>query len=179
MKTKRILIIVVIVIGVIISFLFFILQHKSNVPLKEELTQKRRQREEIERSANYLEELEAKSMQLDKEEEVLYEAIPKEEGETLTLIRELISLSNEIGLDKVNFTTQPAAELNLQKSSKEEFRSSTIYMNFEADFQQLIKFLERISKLKRLVFPGKIDVERLEEILPHQKVRLQLITYSF
>ena len=179
MKTKRIIIIVAIAIGVIISFLSFIWQNKINVPIREELTIKRGEKEEVEKSTRYLEELKAKPTKLDEEEEVLYEAIPKEEEKTLTLIRELLQLSNQLGLGKINLVTQPASELNLKKSSKTEPKRLVLQMSFEADFQQLIKFLERISKLRRLVFPGAIHIERLEEIIPRQKVKLQLITYSF
>jgi len=179
MKNKRNLIIIVIAIGAIMSFLFFILQRRANFPLREELAQLRGEKQKEENFARHLEELGGKSAQLDKDEEALYKVIPLGEAQPLNLIRELIQLGSELGLDRVNFSAQPISKELKPKEAKTEPKRSVLQMSFEADFQQLIKFLERISKLKRLVFPKTIHIERSEEILPRQKITLQLTAYYF
>lgn len=58
---------------------------------------------------------------------------------------------------------------------------SPIYleMDFEGSFPQVVAFLEKLAKLERIVKVDGVRIERKKEILPYQKVSLDLITYTF
>lgn len=52
-------------------------------------------------------------------------------------------------------------------------------MNFEGTFLQLLDFLKKLNNLERIVAVSAIEIKRSEEVLPYQKISLQLITYTF
>lgn len=52
-------------------------------------------------------------------------------------------------------------------------------MNFTGTYPQLLIFLEKLTKLKRIVSVEKINIQRDEKILPYQKISLDLVTYTF
>ncbi len=52
-------------------------------------------------------------------------------------------------------------------------------MSFEATFQQLNVFLERLMNYKRLLSVENLKIEREKDILPYQKISLKLVAYSF
>lgn len=52
-------------------------------------------------------------------------------------------------------------------------------MEFEGGFTQALGFLEKLARLDRIVKVDRISVERKKEILPYQKVSLDLVAYTF
>jgi Tfp pilus assembly protein PilO len=179
MKNKSLIITVAIAICIAVSFLFFILQLRANRPLREELAQVRKEKDKAKRDTQYLDRLKTQSEQLDERIEALYRVVSLNEDKPLALIKELIHLSSEIGLEGVSFIIPSVSnESGPKKKTEKGVKRLPLQMEFEADFQQLVTFLEGISKMQRLVFPETIDIERSEKISPRQKIRLRLVTYT-
>ena len=177
---KKIPIGTIVIIGVVVSFLLFVVQLRINAPLKEELGKRKAEKKDAEDSVRYLKELEKKREDLDAREEDVYAIIPLNEQKPITLIKDLIALSKELHLGAFTIADQPLEdEFDKKSKKKKEYRHSVLKVGFEADFQQVMLFLQRLSQFKRLAYPKEINMERIEEILPRQKVTLQIVTYSF
>jgi Tfp pilus assembly protein PilO len=54
-----------------------------------------------------------------------------------------------------------------------------LQMEFEGSFPQLLSFLDKLMNLERIVKIEGMSVQRKKEILPYQKVSLDLVTYTF
>lgn len=77
-------------------------------------------------------------------------------------------------------------EVSVSRSGSAKSRSARngepepVYLeiNCEGTFQQLIIFLNRLRELERIVAVGEISIERKKDILPFQKISLELVTYT-
>ncbi len=75
---------------------------------------------------------------------------------------------------------QSAGEVIQQPVSQEE-RVFPVYleMSFEGSFPQILSFLNKLEHFERLIKVEGVLIERKKEILPYQKVSLDLTTYTF
>ncbi len=60
-----------------------------------------------------------------------------------------------------------------------EIKMHVIEVNFESEFMPLTSFLKEILTLDRLISIEKIKIQRQEPIRSHQKVNMDIITYTF
>ena len=69
---------------------------------------------------------------------------------------------------------------NQVKSSNDPLMVNPIFirMTFEAPYPQVFLFLEKLQALKRVVSVEDIQVNRVENISPYQKVTLKLVAYT-
>lgn len=72
---------------------------------------------------------------------------------------------------------QSATQVN--PSAPGEIREVYLDVNCEGNIQQLLIFLEKLMNLERLVKVDGIKIEREKEILPYQKISLEIVTYTF
>ncbi|MFH1339343.1 MAG: type 4a pilus biogenesis protein PilO [Candidatus Omnitrophota bacterium] len=110
--------------------------------------------------------------ELEEKERFFSQKVSRQEKEPLELIRQLTLLAQQHGLKSIEFA--------IQKRQKEEgdiYRLPFV-MNLEGEFRQLVLFLEAISNLEMPVSVDGINIERKEEILPRQKISLQLAAYT-
>jgi Tfp pilus assembly protein PilO len=55
---------------------------------------------------------------------------------------------------------------------------SAIYMDFEAEFNDLLEFIHKVLSLKRLVIIDNLKISRSEKTFPLQKVKLAVSVYT-
>ena len=58
-------------------------------------------------------------------------------------------------------------------------RPRFIQVNLECNYSNLVSFLREVLKLKRITSIESIKIKRMKNILPRQKVTLNLVTYTF
>lgn len=54
-----------------------------------------------------------------------------------------------------------------------------LQMEFEGSFPQLLSFLDKLMNLERIVKVEGMRVQRKKDIIPYQKVSMDLVTYTF
>lgn len=75
----------------------------------------------------------------------------------------------------------PVQETGEEGSAAAAQGPSPVYlqMEFEASFPRVLSFLHKLMDLERIVKVEGISVKRDKDILPYQKVSLDLVTYTF
>lgn len=124
--------------------------------------------------------------------ELLNKMVPAGESQPLTLIKTLIHIGGEMGLKNAVFSIKEAKkqpDLSIgqtfgaprQPTAGPQLmpRPLDIEINFEAAYLQILGFLKKLADLERVVAVKDILIERKKEILPRQKVTLELAAYTF
>lgn len=180
----------------VILFVFFFMQVKDNMSLRKELETKKKEFKNADNASRHLKELEKEVSDIAKKESQLYKRIPVNENEPLGLIKELISLAGGMGLKGITLALKnkdsgegadqegenalgdtPATEsITLVQTG-----AKPIYLEMvcEGSFSQFPSFLDKLTKLERIVTVDKLTIERKKELLPYQEISLELITYTF
>jgi len=74
---------------------------------------------------------------------------------------------------------QASQPFKSQEASKAGPKALYFQMEFEGTFLQFLDFLKRLNNLERVVTIDTLEIKRSKELLPYQKVSLQLVTYTF
>ncbi len=202
--------VIIVILGVLLLFLW---QLKMNVDLKQELSVKKQDFKDAKAASKHLKGLEAQTVVLKLKRAALYKRIPLAEEEPFSLIKAIMRLGGEVGLQNISlglkrktFSNQAGAvsgagglseqmqdeaggvqqSYSVDQSGTQVFSSSTeeikeIYLdvNCEGDINQLLIFLGKLMNMERLVKVDGIKIERKKEILPYQKISLEIVTYTF
>lgn len=166
---------------ILLSFLLF-WQSRHNLALKQQLDTKRQELKQEQSYSQELERLVRGKKDLKQKEQRLSRMVPTGERQPLDLIKIFISIGSEIGLRNVVFNIKETKEVEKKEQSVASLESKVktikIETNFEATFFQLLSFLEKLMQLERIVAIEQIVIKRQKDILPYQKVSLELITYN-
>lgn len=181
-------------------FLLSIWGLKINSRLTQELAVKKGEHKEAKSASKRLKALQEQLQALEQKEKTVGLRVPTNEKHPFGLIRTLTSIAGEIGLKDLSFTmkgpadssTQTSDDTLTQEAGQQEaagIQVSTglppgpkpirLEMHFTAAYQQLLKFLDRLMDLERIIAAEEIKIERDKKTLPRQKISLQLVTYVF
>jgi Tfp pilus assembly protein PilO len=171
---------IIIIILVIASAGVFAWQLKTNTGLRKELDKKEKELEKSEKASRRLADLSKKSHLLSNELNLFEKKVPKGQQQPLDLIKTITDVGNRIGLRNAVFHVKTASVLEdpLPVTLGQDADSLFFEMVFEGTFSQTLDFLKAISELERLVSVEKMQIERGEDILPRQKVILNLVAYT-
>lgn len=194
--------------AIVILGSIFLWQLVVGSKLQQALTAKNDELHSAQRASKRLKRLEWQTKELEQIEKEINEKAPLDEKHPFSLIKTLAAISDSLGLRRSVFSIKEAKsapstqnalntdqqqEALMQEASPQEGQSSEqppaeqtigltpVYfeMSFEATFGQLLKFLEEILTLKRIVSVEEISITRDKKIIPCQKITLQLTTYTF
>lgn len=171
---------------VLLIILFGLWQLNTSLNLGRELSQKTSALKEAQAASQSLKKLQDRISELERSEKIINIRVPLAEKYPFELIRTLTAIAQRAGLRKAVFSLKdentggdtapagyPAGDLTNRPKPAE------IEMNFEGTYSQLVRFLERLRSLERVVVVQGIKIERKKEILPCQQISLRLITYTF
>lgn len=170
----------------VIALLFacFLWQIRANISLKQELNTKNEEFKEAKSASKRLKKLQRQIQDLEEREKTINNKAPRNENQPLGLIRTLNGLAADIGLKNAVFTIKEKKSSDSQLQAMPAalplgINSLRLEMSFEAALAQALDFLKMAAKIERVVAVEKIEVARKKEILPHQKVTLELVAYTF
>ena len=168
---KKIRLFVGLISGIILLAvsLLFLVQARRVGRWREELTNLRK---DIQQRQQEQANLDRFIQEISEKQEFLSKRVTQNEKEPLKPIRQLTLLARAQGLTSIEFSVQKS-----QKQAGDIYRLPFL-MNLEGEYGQLLLFLEAISGLERLFSVESIEIERKEEILPRQKITLQLAAYT-
>lgn len=165
---------------------------KLNTRLARELALKKSEHKEARSAGKRLKALQKQVQDLEQKEKTIGIRVPAHEKLPFILIRTLTAIAGEAGLKKPAFRIDETDETQAQQITQQDApavqgdtgalpgpKPIKLQMSFEATYQQALSFLEKINNLERVVKVEQIKIERKKEILPCQKVSLQLVTYTF
>lgn len=184
----------ILIIAAIFSILFgsfFAYEFYRNASLKEELMTKTEQVAEARQVKTKTEQLQEEVKALEKDLAVIDKQIPCDEPFPFGIVKTLLGVGESLGLKNINFSfTDNTGETfpinaSFAKSGGSipadslEAAAKHIRMDFECPFAQLVSFVSKLSKLDRLVLVENVDISRSEDIIPNQKICLDVVAYSF
>ena len=184
----------------LLAVFVFVLQLQSRSGLNRELNAKKEKLRDAQTDSREMENLESKSQELKQKENKMRKLVVVGDTQPLVLIKTITGSANKIGLRKISFELK-AGSVNASKDENPLLKAGSVndskdnnplsssagsgpapvffQMKFDASFTQLLKFLQELNSLERIVTVEKIEIKRKTEILPSQSVVLDLITYSF
>ena len=137
-------------------------------------------------SQKHLEKLKSELELLEAKEKALNRMIPEGEAQPLRLIKSIVRLGNEIGIKKIDFDVKPPSAVgglgqgdDLSAEESAGVKSLYFKMNCEGTFIQFLKFLNKLMNMERIVEVRGVKIEGVRDILPYQKISLELVAYSF
>lgn len=167
----------------VIALLFacFLWQIRTNISLKQELNTKKEEFKEARSASRRLKKLQRQILALEEREKTINSMVPRNEQQPLGLVRTLSGLAADTGLKNAAFTIKggKAAPSDAQAPLPAGIDSLRLEMSFEAALAQTLDFLKRAAGIERVVAVEKVEIERKKEILPCQKVTLELVAYTF
>ncbi|MCG2711384.1 MAG: hypothetical protein L6416_03560 [Candidatus Omnitrophica bacterium] len=201
-NSKLILIISGMLFAALLSIL--ILEFKINAALKKEWLEKEGSIKAAKKITQEAEKIQKEITDLTIEDSQIEKMVPLNEQEPMGLIKTLSLLANQSkaknleiiflnqGKDSSDTSDQqeqsgtsfsPEDEEDDEFSEQNEtffsLKPQLIQMNFECEFPQVIAFLNKALSLDRIVLIDSVKIERVEKILPRQKVTLMLSAYTF
>lgn len=180
MKKTKLLVSLPIVVTLIAIIALFFWQFNCNLELRAESNTKKGELKEVKVVMKRLEMLEKESQNIKKVEERLYRRVPLDEPKPFKLIKTLFALSGEFGFKGVVVKIKDEESSGQTAvSSENKPESINLKMDFEGSFPQLLKFLQKVASLERIVKINSISIERKKETMPYQKISLDLVTYTF
>lgn len=181
-----------VVILCLIFLAVFFLQMKDNGELKQVVNAKSQELKEAQAMNKRLEKLENRRQEISYREQALTKMVPRGESKPFSLVKELVKVGMELGLKDTEFLIKekkktddadtPAAA-TAPKVEEEDLPQGVkaVYLEVKckATFSQLLKLLDRIHAFKRITEIEEIEVKRSDKIIPYQRVRLELVAYTF
>jgi hypothetical protein len=194
--------------GLVLIVVGLLLAHTkiSRTKLQEETKALQQNIATVTESKTALEQLEQMKKISASQEKAFTRAIPLDEKEPFSFLKELTLLAQEEGAQGLTLSVQPrkpetpSGSSPGRKPSPSEKSSSKkagpggsarpagserltlflipIEMDFEIEFPLLINFMKRLSTLGRLITVQGVKVVRLENASPRQKVTLTLVAYT-
>lgn len=193
---KLILIIIGIFIAVFSTLL--VLEVRTFSGLKEAIAEKSSRIAEAKKTQKESTELEQEVLKLQQEVKEVEYKIPKGEVKPLRLFEEITLLAYKQGMKNVSFTSgeEEDGEAPLESAgAPEEFdedysaapgapnsiqvKPLVFTMECESEYQTLLTFLKELFAMERIVTVESVRVERVQDLIPRQKVTLKLTTYTF
>ena len=190
----------IIIIAVILSAVSWG-QFKINAALNTELVKKKEEYKKAKSAGNRLEKLKEQIQGLADQEESLIRMAPLDEKQPFGLIRIISGLAGETDLKNIVFSIKGPKDLSADSAAEQVpsaneqqeadmsgqlpadvqagIKPINIEINFEGTFAQSRAFLKKLLNIGRLVVVEQINIERSPEILPYQKVSLELVAYTF
>ncbi|TAN62309.1 hypothetical protein EPN16_01910 [bacterium] len=170
----------------VIALLFacFLWQIRANISLKQELNTKKDEFKEAKSASRRLKKLQQQIQGLEGREKTVNSMVPRNEQQPLGLVRTLSGLAADTGLKNAAFTIKegkaaPSGAQAMETPLPAGIGSLRVEMSFESALSQALDFLKRAASIERVVAVEKVKIERKKEILPHQKVTLELVAYTF
>lgn len=181
-------------------FFLFLWGLKINSRLTQELAVKNSEHRGARSASKRLKGLQKQFLALEQKEKTMGLRVPVDEKYPFSLIRTLTSIAGEIGLKNPSFAVKRAPDSPVQTSDDKLTQEAglseaagilassslppgprpvRIEMDFTATYRQLLKFLDRLANLERIVAAEEIKIERDKKTLPRQRISLQLVTYLF
>ncbi|OQX88294.1 MAG: hypothetical protein B6D55_00665 [Candidatus Omnitrophica bacterium 4484_70.2] len=183
MKRFKLVFFLTILFLIVFSFLFFS-EYNKNLSLRRELKEKSKELKEAEEMRKKLKELEkSKKEQLLRLKELERE-LPEESGE-VSLMKEITSLAIHFGVRNIEFVPLVAKDnVEGQRNLTIPFYTNNVRphmfrINMEIEFPYLVSFLKNIMNMERVISVENIEIKREENIIPRQKVSLDIISYTF
>lgn len=186
---------------IVLLFLVFIWGMKINSRLAQELAVKKSEHKEAKSASKRLKAFQKELQNLEQKEKIIGLRVPTtNEKQPFSLIRTLTAIASETGLTDFSFTMKEPGDSATQTSDDALTQGASqsgsvgiqaslslppgpkpirLQMNFAATYQQLLKFLDRLMNLERIVSAQEIKIERDKKELPRQKISLQLVAYVF
>jgi len=168
---------------VILLVVVFLWQFRVNLLLRRNLSEKKTEVEEAQYDSRRFKELKKQSDELKLKEELLDKRLPVGEKQPMGLIKKITLLAKARGLEKINFElkSESALEEKTKPAVNLEKNLIPLYfeMKFETTFPRLLEFLKELTNLERIITVEKLDIKREKEILPNQKITLDLVAYVF
>lgn len=162
---------------------FFVLEIVKNRALKSQANEMTQKLKMVKNSQKEYNKLKNEIDQLEQGIASVNKRIPQNERIPFRLIKGLTLLANQEGLRNFDFSYNNEYVTNPAKfsDSGQDLAVVPIFvvMNCEGSFKRLISFLRRVVELDRVVSVTNIEVDRDEKILPRQRIKIELITYTF
>lgn len=178
------------IIGLLVAVFstLLIIEVKNNTHLRSDITDRKREIDEVERFKGDIERLKKEIIQQKIEGSLIEKRIPQNEGKPLSLIKKLTLSGSQSGIEKLEFSyedvqenkqEQFSSQVGFKPQSSSNIKVLPIKMEFECEFKQLYSFLKNILQMERLVSVEGIEVRRSEDILPRQAVSIEVNAYTF
>lgn len=184
---------------IILLCVCFAWQLKTNISLKQELNTKREEFKEARYASRRLKKLQRQIQEMQEREKTINNMVTRNEQQPLGLVRTLSGLAADTGLKNAAFTIKgkkaaPPGTQAMEAPLPAGIDSGTqameaplpagidslrLEMSFEAALAQTLDFLKKTTDIERVVEVEKAEIERKKEILPRQKVTLELVAYTF
>ena len=188
MKGFKVIITILISLFVCILILFFF-SLRINTFLKKEIKGIEKKISQARKMEKNLSKLKKEIAKLQKEMVKMERVIPINEIKPLGLIKDLALIAKEENLENVEIYCQDKPKSSpfdvenslKKKSSKDNLKvvSLGVTLTFEGEYRNLLSFVKKIFHLERAVLIDGVWIERDKNILPRQKIKLELITYTF
>lgn len=171
------------VAAIALLFACFLWQIRLNSSLRQELHNKKEEFKEASSAGKRLKKLQKQIQELEEREKIIDNRVPRNEQQPLNLVRTLTGLAADIGLKNTVFTIKErkasSSEPAMNAPLPPGLDSLRLEMSFEGVYSQALDFLKRAERIERVVAVEKVEIERKKEILPCQKVTLELVAYTF
>lgn len=173
---------------IVLLFLLFLWGLKINSRLAQELAVKKGEHKEAKSASKRLKALQKQLLAMQQKEKTIGLRVPTNEKHPFSLIRTLTAITAEIGLKDPSFAMKEPADSSGQPEAAGIQAPANLplgpkpirlEMNFTATYQRLLKFLDRLMNLERIVAAEEIKIERDKKTLPRQKISIRLVTYVF
>lgn len=196
MKRIGLLVYILIITALTVLVALFFWQFNIKISANKILEQKKNQLESAYSASKHLKELDVQKEGLKQRKEKLCRRLPVGEKKPLDLIKTLMRLGSRIGLRNIVFNVKesdPGSQAERsssdifpeggrqQVSAQPKAGVTPLYftMSFNGSFTQLLDFMKETASMERIVDIEEVKIKRDENILPYQKISLELITYTF
>jgi len=183
MRRFKLVFFLTILFVIVFSFLF-LGEYNRNLSLRRELKEKSKELKEAEEMRKKIEELErSKKEQLLRLKE-LERRLPERLNE-VSLMREITSLAIHFGVRNIEFVPLVAKnDVESQRNLAIPFyvnnvRPHMFRINMEIEFPYLVSFLKNMMNMERVISVESIEIKREKNIVPRQKVSLDIVSYTF
>jgi Tfp pilus assembly protein PilO len=171
----------------------------NNVKLQAQRGEKEDQLQNLKKSKRVSETMQEELVQLKLEAAKIEKKIPRGDEMSFGVIKEIYAVGEKIGLRNLTFTlndeviagagAMPAVKPKRNKNnnnpapavnaSSVAIKITPLTISFECQFVRLISFLEKIYQMDRVVTVVDVKAQRIIDILPYQKVTLNILSYNF
>jgi Tfp pilus assembly protein PilO len=178
MRKQTVNMILIVVLPSIICVAAYVLQIRITMSLQKVLKEKTQELKDAQSANKRLELLESQRQDLSQKERELNLRVSRNEKEPLSVIKELARLGASTGIMGTKFKIVKAFSDGSAPDQSAGLRSLFVEMECQATFLQLLEFIEKVEKFKRLVGVSQVKIDRTDAKLPYLKVTMQLVSYT-
>jgi len=182
---------IIFISALVLSFSLLALQVKFFYDARKELKEKTVKLEGLTKVKSKIAEIEQDLVKEKLIEEAMFTKVPEGKESIFDLMRELTVVSDNASARNITFSLEDKKD---QKKDEKSFKGKkgdlqtllggaldehSFEMGFELRFIELTLFLEKLLNTDRIVLIHSLNIERAEDILPRQRVEIDLVTYTF